>query len=236
MAFENELHILKDNISRAQTLDELNYLRITNEKKYWWSSIFIVGLFYALNGDVGKMIISWILSFFTLGIYGLYIMYTSYKDQINFNNEMEFAILQRSRELNGGANTSFSQQGTNFSQQNINVAQSGELKTFDCPNCGHKLDESVKFCPGCGQKVEIPKEDVRFCTYCGTKMVGEANFCPGCGKEVLTPAVKNEDNIPETVKLDVVEEEEVVEEVSEVDVIGETEDSVESVVDEVEKK
>lgn len=41
----------------------------------------IVGLFYGLNGKAGKMLLSWILSVFTLGIYGIYIIYRSYKDQ-----------------------------------------------------------------------------------------------------------------------------------------------------------
>ncbi|MCQ2738273.1 MAG: hypothetical protein MJ224_06655 [archaeon] len=77
----------------------MEYLRRTNEKKYWWSSIFIVGLFYGLNGKAGKMILSWIISVFTLGIYGIYIIYKSYKDQKEFNDSMELAIFKRKKEL-----------------------------------------------------------------------------------------------------------------------------------------
>lgn len=46
MNFENELITLKRNIKNAEDNDELEYLRRTNEKKYWWTSIFITGLFY----------------------------------------------------------------------------------------------------------------------------------------------------------------------------------------------
>ena len=46
------------------------------------------------------MIISWLLSAVTLGIYYLYLIYTSYKDEEAFNNEMERYILKRKKELN----------------------------------------------------------------------------------------------------------------------------------------
>ena len=98
--FDPELRILKQNIMNAKDVDELEYLKITNEKKYWWSSILLCGLFYGLNGKVGKMIISWLLSAVTLGIYYLYLIYTSYKDEEAFNNEMERYILKRKKELN----------------------------------------------------------------------------------------------------------------------------------------
>lgn len=47
------------------------------------------------------MIVTWIVSCFTFGIYGLYVIYTSYKDQNEFNNQMEYYILKRSKELKG---------------------------------------------------------------------------------------------------------------------------------------
>ena len=98
--FDPELIMLKQKIMNAKDVDELEYLKITNEKKYWWSSILLCGLFYGINGKIGKMIISWILSAVTLGIYYLYLIYTSYKDEEAFNNEMERYILKRKKELN----------------------------------------------------------------------------------------------------------------------------------------
>ncbi|MDD6257110.1 hypothetical protein [Methanobrevibacter boviskoreani] len=106
MNFEVELMHLKERIENAEDLDELEFLRRTNEKKYWWTSILVAGLFYGLNGKVGKMILSWILSPLTLGIYYLYLIYTSHKDQKEFNDQMEYYILKRKKELNGALTTS----------------------------------------------------------------------------------------------------------------------------------
>jgi len=99
MNFEIELMYLKERIEKADTIEDLEFLRRTNEKKYWWSSIFIAGLFYALNGKVGKMILGWLISAITFGIYGLYLIYTSYQDEKEFNDQMEFYILQRKKQL-----------------------------------------------------------------------------------------------------------------------------------------
>ena len=106
MIFNEELTLLKEKIANAEDVDELNYIRTTNQKKYWWTSIFIAGLFYGLNGKVGKMIITWFVSVITLGIYALYIIYRSYKDETEFNNQMEYYILQRSKELKGKISSS----------------------------------------------------------------------------------------------------------------------------------
>lgn len=101
MIFEHDLELLKMEIDRAQNMDEVNSIRENNEKKYWWSSIFIGGLFYGINGKIGKMVITWILSVFTVGIYGLYVIYTSYRDQNEFNSELEYLILKKTEELTG---------------------------------------------------------------------------------------------------------------------------------------
>ena len=99
MIFDNELIILEEKIKNAEDIEELNYLRTTNQKKYWWSSIFIIGLFYGLNKKTGKMVKAWIFSLITFGIYGIYIIYTSYRDETEFNHTMEHLILKRTKEL-----------------------------------------------------------------------------------------------------------------------------------------
>lgn len=117
--YGNELKILKEKIMNATTNDELEHLRRSNEKKYWWSSIIVCGLFYGLNEKVGKLVISLLIMFFAFIIspsnfgsslviaiyyfyliYYFYMIYTSYKDQKFFNNEMEVYISKRKRELN----------------------------------------------------------------------------------------------------------------------------------------
>lgn len=97
MNFEKELQILQMQIKTAEDVDELDYLRRTNEKKYWWTNIFFCGLFYGLNGKVGKMIWSWLLCWTG---YPIYLIYKGYKDQKEFNEAMEYAILQKKKELN----------------------------------------------------------------------------------------------------------------------------------------
>ena len=40
MYFEEELDILKEQIDHAEDIEELNFLRKVNEKKYWWTFLF----------------------------------------------------------------------------------------------------------------------------------------------------------------------------------------------------
>lgn len=140
MNFETELIYLKERIENAESMDDLDYLRRTNEKKYWWTSIFFIGLFYALNGKVGKMILAWLLSAVTLGIYGIYIIYTSYKDQKEFNDQMEFYILKRKKELGK----------TNSSSNNDPIVSDENDDPNFCPSCGNKIEEGLQFCGNCG--------------------------------------------------------------------------------------
>lgn len=99
MIFDHDLDLLKMEIDRAGDMNELENIHKNNEKKYWWSSIFIGGLFYGINGKIGKMVLTWILSVFTLGIYGIYVIYTSYRDQNEFNSQLEYFILKKSEEF-----------------------------------------------------------------------------------------------------------------------------------------
>lgn len=135
MIFETELNLLKEQISNASDDAELEYLKATNEKKYWWTSIFVAGLFYGLNGKVSRMILAWIVGFITLGIYALWIIYTSYRDQKEFNNEMELAILNRKKEL-----------------KNKNPQIESNNSKF-CSKCGTQLNTDASFCPNCGEEL-----------------------------------------------------------------------------------
>ena len=90
MIFDEELTLLKEKIANAEDMDELNYIRTTNQKKIL----------------VDQHIYCRFISVITLGIYALYIIYRSYKDETEFNNQMEYYILQRSKELKGKINSS----------------------------------------------------------------------------------------------------------------------------------
>lgn len=54
MIFDEELTLLKEKIANAEDVDELNYIRTTNQKKYWWTSIFIAGLILWFERKSGK--------------------------------------------------------------------------------------------------------------------------------------------------------------------------------------
>ncbi len=57
----------------------------------------------------------------------------------------------------------------------------GEL--MPCPNCQSMIKQGSKFCPECGQKIEVV-EKKRFCTGCGKPIEGGVKFCPECGTKI----------------------------------------------------
>ncbi len=52
-----------------------------------------------------------------------------------------------------------------------------------CPNCGTKMPASSKFCPECGNKIEIKKP--AFCTQCGEAVIEGSKFCASCGASLV---------------------------------------------------
>jgi hypothetical protein len=41
---------LKEKVEKANSVDDLDYLRRINKKEYWYTSILILGLFYGVMG------------------------------------------------------------------------------------------------------------------------------------------------------------------------------------------
>lgn len=52
-----------------------------------------------------------------------------------------------------------------------------------CPNCQTLVNENTKFCPECGQKIEVQKK--KFCTECGAVLSDGCKFCSECGHKIL---------------------------------------------------
>lgn len=50
----------------------------------------------------------------------------------------------------------------------------------ECPSCHFKLTANSKFCPECGNKIEM--KQTSFCTHCGKEIDADSNFCSHCGK------------------------------------------------------
>lgn len=67
----------------------------------------------------------------------------------------------------------------------VPVATPAEASTeqIACSNCGTMLSANSKFCPECGNKVEIKKPS--FCTECGEPVVPGSKFCSSCGFKLL---------------------------------------------------
>ena len=49
-----------------------------------------------------------------------------------------------------------------------------------CPECGAPVDANAKFCPSCGHK--LVREKV--CPQCGAHLEGDAKFCSKCGAKI----------------------------------------------------
>lgn len=52
----------------------------------------------------------------------------------------------------------------------------------ECPNCHTKLAANTKFCPECGNKIEVKKS--AFCTECGAPINPGSKFCSSCGAKI----------------------------------------------------
>ncbi len=50
-----------------------------------------------------------------------------------------------------------------------------------CPNCGKRMDKSVKFCKQCGAEV------LTNCPHCKAELKSKASFCEACGKSLTEP-------------------------------------------------
>lgn len=56
---------------------------------------------------------------------------------------------------------------------------------MNCNHCREDVPDSAKFCPYCGNRIEVPIS-LR-CPQCNTEVVNGANYCPNCGSPVAAP-------------------------------------------------
>ena len=52
--------------------------------------------------------------------------------------------------------------------------------TKTCAKCGAQVDSKAKFCPECGEKLNVKS----FCTECGAEVPSGSKFCPECGTKL----------------------------------------------------
>ena len=52
-----------------------------------------------------------------------------------------------------------------------------------CPKCGSRIPATSKFCPDCGQSLEVRAVETKKCPKCGNEVLKSAKFCPECGNK-----------------------------------------------------
>ena len=52
-----------------------------------------------------------------------------------------------------------------------------------CPKCNSRIPATSKFCPECGQSLEIRAVETKKCPKCGSEVLKSAKFCPDCGNK-----------------------------------------------------
>lgn len=65
---------------------------------------------------------------------------------------------------------------TKLNQKKEDKQKNKKLTTCEC---GQKIDEETKFCPGCGKKVNVEP----LVCHCGTELGDHSSFCPNCGSK-----------------------------------------------------
>lgn len=64
-----------------------------------------------------------------------------------------------------------------------------------CPKCGKLVEECVKFCPDCGEKIVSTVGTVK-CSKCGKDVPAAARFCPECGAPMKCSCPKCGKDVP----------------------------------------
>ena len=81
-------------------------------------------------------------------------------------------------------NLNLHQTQSDFNQNLENQTKVSEnIDTVVCGRCSATIKSSSKFCPECGNRVEIANK-TKFCTECGTPAPDGTKFCTECGTKI----------------------------------------------------
>ena len=59
------------------------------------------------------------------------------------------------------------------------------MSNIKCTKCNNLIPQESAFCPFCGEKVEIKKNE-KTCTHCNNSIPLDSEFCPYCGEKIKT--------------------------------------------------
>ena len=59
------------------------------------------------------------------------------------------------------------------------------MNDIKCTKCNNLIPQESAFCPFCGEKVEIKKNE-KTCTHCNNYIPLDSEFCPYCGEKIKT--------------------------------------------------
>lgn len=74
--------------------------------------------------------------------------------------------------------------------KNASGAKANPKFDLYCEKCGQGLFKNTRFCPECGAKVPIVKEDIQedatpiICKNCGINIMDGSKICPECGNDL----------------------------------------------------
>jgi membrane protease subunit (stomatin/prohibitin family) len=54
-----------------------------------------------------------------------------------------------------------------------------------CQKCGYQTNDTVQFCPKCGNPMLAPKGEEFTCPFCNRRIHSGVKFCPECGKKLV---------------------------------------------------
>ena len=61
------------------------------------------------------------------------------------------------------------------------LANVGNPRLADCPDCGHTVSRRASSCPKCGAPLKQPTPSTRDCPDCGKQVPDNLKVCPNCG-------------------------------------------------------
>ena len=91
------------------------------------------------------------------------------------------------------------QMGNLFGDASSNLFADSSLSKVNCPRCNSSVPADSRFCPECGEKMELVQADTIVCPECGNT-IRKGKFCPECGHKLTSVCPNCGKEVPEGAK------------------------------------